>query len=44
VVSTWLTFVVVQTDADTVCLEFDGGECIDLDRRELLVALGSEAA
>jgi hypothetical protein len=41
VVNTCLRFVVVETDAATVCLEFDGGECIDCDRRELLVALVS---
>jgi hypothetical protein len=36
--------VVVETDAETVRLELDDGECIDFDRRELLAALGSEAA
>jgi hypothetical protein len=36
--------VVVETDADTVRLELDDGECIDFDRRELLAAVGSEAA
>jgi hypothetical protein len=36
--------VVVETDPDVVRLELDDGECIHFDRRELLAALGSEAA